>query len=197
MVTKISTQILQYILEHTYIPDNMKDIYLYGIEITISSMLNVILVFLCSLINGEVIAGLIYLTIFVFLRSFTGGYHATTYFRCNATMVITYILTTALYKIIENYEYALLICAAITFVDLIPIILYTPVFNIHKPLNQTERSRTHILSIIITSTLFGIGITLLTLGVLEGIMIITTVTAVSVLIIVEICMQRRGYHESK
>ena len=71
MVTKISTQILQYISEHTYIPDNMKDIYLYGIEITISSMLNVILVFLCSLIIGEVIAGLVYLTIFVFLRSFT------------------------------------------------------------------------------------------------------------------------------
>ncbi len=53
------------------------------------------------------------------------------------------------------------------------------------------------MSIIIAFILSLIGLMLLYFGVSFGIMIITTVAMVSVLIIVEIIMQRRGYHESE
>lgn len=79
MVRWISSKILSFISKFIEISPEMKDVYQYGIEITISSIFNIVLVLLCSLALGNVLAGIIYLFIFIFLRSFTGGYHPCLY----------------------------------------------------------------------------------------------------------------------
>ena len=195
MICRISLKILTFISKYITIPPEMKDVYQYGIEITISSILNATLVLLCSLFLGDIFAGLTYLFIFVFLRSFTGGYHATTYFRCNLTIVITFLITFILYKIITYYEVPLFVCEAVALVNLIPIIIYSPVPNKHKSLTDAQKKRSYKLSLLIASVLSLIGLILFTLEIPIGAMIIVTVTMVSVLILVEIFMQRRGYHE--
>ncbi|MCM1061639.1 MAG: accessory gene regulator B family protein [Eubacterium sp.] len=196
MVRWLSAKILSFISKFVEISPEAKDVYQYGIEITLSSMFNIILVALCSLVLGDILAGMIYLFIFIFLRSFTGGYHATTYLRCNITMVVTFIITFAMYKIIKHYALPLFICETIALVNLIPIIICAPVPNKHKPLTEAKRKRSYKLSILIASMLSLIGLILYTLEIPIGAMIIMTVTMVSVLIIIEIFMQRRGYHES-
>lgn len=196
MICQISEKILKFTSEHLDISPEMKDIYQYGIEITISSMLNVTLVLLCSLVLGNILAGLLYLFIFIFLRSFTGGYHATTYFRCNLTIVLTFIITFFAYNIISGCQLSIYICGTLALVSLIPIILFSPVPNKHKPLSDKQRKKSSVLSIIIALALSVIGLALIALGVSFGTMIITTVAMISVLIIVEIFMKRRGYHES-
>ena len=196
MICQISEKILKFTSEHLDISPEMKDVYQYGIEITISSMLNVTLVLLCSLILGNVLAGLLYLFIFIFLRSFTGGYHATTYFRCNLTIVLTFIITFFAYYVISGCQFSIYICGTLTAVSFIPIVLFSPVPNKHKQLGDKQRKNSYILSIIIASALSVIGLALMALGISFGAMIITTVAMISVLIIVEIFMKRRGYHES-
>lgn len=195
MICRISSKILTFISKYITITPEMKDVYQYGIEITISSILNATLVLLCSLFLGNIFAGLTYLFIFVFLRSFTGGYHATTYFRCNLTIVITFLITFILYKIITYYDVPLFVCEAVALVNLIPIIIYSPVPNKHKSLTDAQKKRSYKLSLLIASALSLIGLILFTLEITIGAMIIITVTMVSVLILVEIFMQRRGYHE--
>lgn len=196
MVHWISSKIFSFICKFMEISPEMKDIYQYGIEITISSIINVMLILLCSLALGDIFAGITYLAIFIFLRSFTGGYHASTYLRCNITMVVTFIITFVLYKIITSYAFPLFICETVALVNLIPIIIFSPVPNKHKPLNDAQRKRSYELSLLIASALSLIGLILYTLGIPIGAMIITAVTMVSVLIIIEIFMQRRKYHES-
>lgn len=196
MICQISEKILKFTSEHLDISPEMKDVYQYGIEITISSMLNVTLVLLCSLVLGNILAGLLYLFIFIFLRSFTGGYHATTYFRCNLTFVLTFIITFFAYNIISGCQLSIYICGTLALVSLIPIILFSPVPNKHKPLSDKQRKKSSVLSIIIALALSVIGLVLIALGVSFGTMIITTVAMISVLIIVEIFMKRGGYHES-
>lgn len=195
MICRLSFKILTFISKYMDIPSEMKDIYQYGIEITFSSMLNIILILLCSLFLRDIFSGLTYLFIFIFLRSFTGGYHATTYFRCNLTMIVTFLITFNLYKIITCYEPALFICETVALINLIPIIIYSPVPNKHKPLTDTQIKRSCKISLLIASTLSLIGLILFSLEITIGAMIIITVTMVSVLILVEIFMQRRGYHE--
>lgn len=195
MIRRISAQVLNFISNHLDILPEMKDIYQYGIEITISSIFNAVLVLLCSLVLGDIFAGLIYFFIFVFLRSFTGGYHATTYFRCNLTMVVTFIITFVLYKIIICFEFPLFVCEALALLNLIPIAVFSPVPNKHKPLTDAQKKRSFKLSIIISSALSLIGLMCLALKISIGAVIITTVTMISVLMIIEIFMQRRGYHE--
>lgn len=196
MVCWISVKILTFISKFVKVSPQAKDVYQYGIEITVSSMFNIILVTLCSLALGNILAGMIYLFIFIFLRSFTGGYHATTYLRCNITMVATFIVTFAMYKIIKHYVLPLFVCETIALVNLIPIIICAPVPNKHKPLTEAQRKRSYKLSILIASVLSLVGLILYTLEIPIGAMIIMTVTMVSVLIIIEIFMQRREYHES-
>lgn len=196
MVCWISSKILSSISKFMEIPPEMKDVYQYGIEITISSIFNVILVLLCSLALGDVLTGIIYLLIFIFLRSFTGGYHATTYLKCNITMVVTFIITFVLYKVITHFAFPIFICEAIALLNFIPIVIFAPVPNKHKPLTDAQKKRSYKLSLLIAAVLSLIGLIIYTLEIPIGAMIIITVTMVSVLVIIEIFMQRRGYHES-
>ena len=196
MMCWISSKILSFISKFIEITPETRYAYQYGIEITISSIFNIFLVLLCSIALGNVLSGIIYLFIFIFLRSFTGGYHATTYLRCNIIMVFTFIITFISYKIITYYAFPLFVCETIALVNLIPIIIYAPVPNKHKPLTGTKKKHSYKLSLLIASILSMIGLILYNLEIPIGAMIIITVTMVSVLIIVEIFMQRRGYHES-
>lgn len=196
MICLISAKILSFVSKFVNMPTEMKDAYQYGIEIMVSTVFNIVLVMVCSLVLGDVLAGLIYLFVFIFLRSFTGGYHATTYLRCNITMIVTFIITFVLYRLISYFEFPLFVCEAITLMNLIPIIIFSPVPNKHKPLTDDQRKRSYKLAILIASVLSLIGLILYTLEFFIGAMIIITVTMVSVLIIIEIFMRRRGYHES-
>ena len=195
MICRLSSKILTFVSKYVDITSEMNDIYQYGIEITISSILNIILVLLCSLFLSDFFAGLPYLFIFVFLRSFTGGYHATTYFRCNLTIVTTFLVTFIFYKTITYYEISFLVFEAIMLISLVPIIIFSPVPNKHKPLTDMRRKQSYKLSIVIASALSLIGLILFALGISIGAMIILTVAMISLLILAEIFMQRRGYHE--
>ena len=84
MINWLSSLILDFIYGNSDLSSEIKDIYKYGIEITLSSVLNIVLVFGASIIIGDIIAGVMFLLIFVLLSSFTGGYHASTYLRCNS-----------------------------------------------------------------------------------------------------------------
>ena len=147
MVCWLSLKILSFISKFMEISPKMKDVYQYGIEITLSSIFNVILVFLCSLALGDILAGITYLFVFVFLRSFTGGFHATTYLRCNITMVVTFIITFVLYKIVTYFAFPFFICEAIALLNLIPIVIFSPVPNKHKPLTDAQKKPSYNLSI--------------------------------------------------
>lgn len=195
MICWISSCVLRFLLNNLDISPEMKEAYQYGIEITISSILNIVLILICSVIVGNIWAGIIYLFVFIFLRSFTGGYHATTYFKCNATFVITFIMTFTFYKIICFYDLPIFMCGLIAVADLIPIAILAPVPNKHKPLDYAQKKHALRLSLIIAPALLIMGLLLLILRIAEGTMIITTVTTVSVLMIIEFFLQRRGYHE--
>ncbi len=192
----VSAKILSFVSKFVEILPEAMETYQYGIEIMISSIFNIILVLLCSLVLGDIWSGITYLLIFIFFRSFTGGYHATTYLRCNITMLVTFTVTFVLYKIITYNALPLFVCETTALLNLIPIIICAPVPNKHKPLTDTQRKRSYKLSILIASALSLIGLILYALEIPIGAMIIMTVTMVSVLIIIEIFVQRREYHES-
>lgn len=195
MLCKLSSKILAFISKNTDIPSEMKDVYQYGIEITLSSIFSFLNILLLSLLLSDFFAGLVYMIVFVFLRSFSGGYHAATYFRCNLAMIVTFFIAFVLYKTANLCEIPVFLYGSLALVSLIPVAVYAPVPNKHKPLTDTQKKRSYKLSLLTYFGLSLMGIILLTLEIPVGAMIIITVTVISVLILVEIFMQRRGYHE--
>lgn len=69
---------------------------------TISGMLSV---FLLSLLLGNCVAGITFLLVFVGLRLFSGGYHATTYLRCFVLSNCMFLMGYGLSVLIQPFSF--------------------------------------------------------------------------------------------
>lgn len=192
MIATLSNKITSFLLQEKSIQESDYDIYQYGIEITISSILNVVLILLVSIITKTMISGMIFFSIFVILRQFTGGYHASTYFRCNTILVATYIsvLLLSRYVVLSFWIYCLLILSG-----LLPVTIFAPVRNKHKQLTRDECSKHKRTAIIIYSVLSFTGLLIFEMYAYHSRVLIYTLMSIVMLIIIEILMQRSGFNE--
>lgn len=192
MIAKISQQITDFLIRQNSISAYDEEIYRYGVEITISSLLNIFLVIILSVVTHNTFSGIVFLTVFIILRQFSGGYHATSYFRCNAVLVITYIAVLILsqYVTISFWVNCVLILTGA-----IAVILFTPVINIHKPLTKDECSKHKKNSLVIYIIISVIGLLILDKAAYYSRLLIFTLMSIVMLIIIEIIMQRSGLHE--
>ena len=192
MITRLSQRITEFLIHEKSISENDAEIYQYGVEITISSLLNIILVMLVSAVVQSIISGIVFLSVFITLRQFSGGYHAKTYFRCNAVLVITYIAVLLLsqYVVISFWVDCILILLGV-----IALILFAPVPNIHKPLTKYECRKHKKNALVIYIIISVIGLLILDAAAYYSRLLIFTLMSIVMLIIVEILMQRSGLHE--
>lgn len=196
MIKRLANTLTKFICSHINAPPEMADVYRYGFEITISSILNIILVLCCGIIMGDMLASVVYLFVFILIRIFTGGYHATSYLRCNIVMVVSFLLTYTLYRILIGINIDIRILEAILLANGLPIIIFAPVKNPHKELTPNKAKKFRVISIVIYICLSALALAAILFEIQYGTLIIVTLTTVSVMILVEIFMQRRGYHES-
>lgn len=196
MIKRLADILTKFICSHINAPPEMADVYRYGFEITISSILNIILVLCCGIIMDDVLASVVYLFVFILIRIFTGGYHATSYLRCNIVMVVSFLLTYALYRVLIGLNTDIRILEAILLANGLPIIIFAPVKNPHKELTPKKAKKFRVISIVIYICLSALALAAILFEIQYGTLIIVTLTTVSVMILVEIFMQRRGYHES-
>lgn len=77
-----------------------RNIYIYGIEILLSSVINIALCVSISLLCGRILDAFIFLIIFCSLRMYVGGYHANSHFECCGMFLFSY----GLYLILRNIE---------------------------------------------------------------------------------------------
>lgn len=196
MIVEISRAIVRFISSNTDIDNNMVEVYQYGVEITISSILNIVLILLCGLITGDLMCSLVFLMCFIPIRSYCGGYHARTYFKCNLIFVITFLFVVLLYRFFENMiGYNIFVYLAVALIAFIPIVVFSPVKNANKKLTALMTKKSRCISIILCLLSTCLAMYLIHCKINYGIVVIVTVAAVSVMIMVEIFMQRRGYHE--
>lgn len=191
MISRISESILQYLLKNKVINDSEdeKEYYLYGIEITVSSLLNVILIICIGVIFGSVTESIVFLMFFILIRQFTGGFHADTYFKCNCSFCVSFISVLIMYHTTfekMNPYFAILVsvfCVAVIF-------LVCPIENINKPIPKQKR-KFHKCTATILGIGYGIiGTILIAFSNKYGVLIIYTLVLVTVLIIVAIIKDR-------
>lgn len=195
---KISKNIVKFISKNMPIDDEeMLDVYKYGIEITLSSLINFVMIIVCSLLLGDLTAGLVFMVCFILIRSYTGGYHAETYLRCNIAFVCTFILTYFVSGLFAHIDMNIYASITILLFGIIPIIKFAPVKNKHKPLSKCKRKKSRIISLILYILFFALSIFMHIFNTWYGYMVMTTILSVSVLILVEVFMQKKGYHISE
>ena len=155
------SQIVNFITEQDVISDesDVQDFYRYGIEISISSLLNIVLVVIAGILIHHIIESIVFLSLFILIRSFTGGYHADTYFRCNLLMCTTFILTALANSIFSNKFSLLIIIVLICVTELIVSVL-GPIEDKNKPIDDSKKIKLKITGTAMTSIINCAGLIL-------------------------------------
>lgn len=125
--------------------NNREEIYIYGIEIIISTAVGFMSILLLSGLLSCWTSGFIFISAFVPLRLFTGGYHASSYTRCFILSNISYLLVLLVCNITwKDIPIAAWIGVFISMSCY--IIRYAPVINSAQPINEKKQKRSKIIS---------------------------------------------------
>ena len=79
------------------------EVYIYGIEITLSTIIGAISLLTAGLIFNLFAESIIYMISLSVIRMFSGGYHSKTYLKCNTVLIISYICSVFFYRIYINH----------------------------------------------------------------------------------------------
>lgn len=157
----LSECIADFLLSQKIIKIQEKEIYVYGIQLIISSIVNLLICITISLLLGELINGLVFFASFSSLRRFTGGFHCKTFVMCNVvfSLIVAFVLlsNTFLGEAFENY---LILIATVIFTFLC-ILLFSPVYNENKELTYIKKKRFRVLSMIVYAIHISFYLTLL------------------------------------
>lgn len=142
MATKISSKMLQLGI----FSDEMYGIYVYGFELILSFLFSVAVMLFVGIVTNRILHTILFLLVFVTLRSFTGGYHANTYGVCFMVTISVFIITLLLAEYINIcwWYYLLLLSAGL------PIIyIFAPIEHPNKPLETNDKARCKMISTIL------------------------------------------------
>lgn len=139
MIDLLSSKISSKFVEHKIITEDMVDIYKYGVEITISSIIGFILILIIGLIFKSLMQALIFYIIFIILRSFTGGYHASSYLKCNLIFSIVASLVIFFSKAATEVRFSTGIINILFLPALSVFIWLAPIENPNKLIEKKRR----------------------------------------------------------
>lgn len=104
---KLKKSIVNRWIANGVIDEEDRELYEYGIEITIEHLINVITCTVLAIITGEILAYVVLILSFMKLRNYAGGIHASSFVKCYvcSTLVILAALLFIKYKLISILIY--------------------------------------------------------------------------------------------
>ena len=156
--------------------------YKYGIEVILSSLLNAAVVLIIGFATNYLIESIVFLITFVFVRQFTGGYHADTYFKCNLYLCVLFALLLALYDGLKEYN-SLYLILLIDFVSLLVVSFFSPIENRNKFIEKKRKFGLKLKSILISLIISVISIIMYCYSIKYDILLSCTLLLISILII--------------
>lgn len=117
-----------------------EEIYIYGLELIISTFFGLISILILSCLLSRFISGLVFVFVFVPLRLFTGGYHAATYSKCFVISNISYLIVLFVrditLEVIPIWIWSFLLIGMCCY-----IIKNAPIINSAQPINESKQKR--------------------------------------------------------
>lgn len=136
MISKIAADITDQLLSRAVIKVEDKEIYQYGFKQLLAFLANIISTLLIAVLFGKIAECLFFFLTYIILRSFAGGVHAKTMFRC---YVFSNLLTVVALLVISNVRLGGPECVIILGISSVIIYKLAPVETATKPLDLLER----------------------------------------------------------
>lgn len=156
MLHALSNRMAARLKNRGIINDENIDVYTYGFELLFSFLFSTSVIILIGTIMSKILETLVFLSIFVILRSYTGGYHAKTYAKCTVVTFSTYISVILLTVFIEFVPKSIYILG--TSLCLLIIGVLAPIENQNKKILSSKKIRHKVTSIILGMAFSVIGL---------------------------------------
>lgn len=169
MLKKLSIRIVNWQIKQGNLKQEEQAIYEYAYEILLNQIINLLFASLIAWYFRMPIVVAVFLAIYIPLRSYSGGYHATTNWGCTLVSAFILVLICGVYP---NIPQEIAVLYPVLFViSGVCIFLFAPVPDINKPLDQLETRKYKIFSRIIWGVESLLGIFLYCMKVQIGLVI--------------------------
>ena len=135
MGKKLTKAVANWLLYDDMETGELNEIYMYGVGQLGINIFNMLTALTIGFLFGELLVSVVYIISFVFLRSYAGGYHASTPMRCYALTVASIILVLLTVKYVSLRVFCLLL---LFIMSSIVILLLAPIDTINKRLDEIE-----------------------------------------------------------
>ena len=155
----IANNIAALLTSHGIIQEDDTDKCRYGLEIFVSSLLELTSILFISIFMNNFGETVLFFAAFIPLRVYAGGYHADTQIKCYMVSLGVYGLFTMLMRIMPTFWYTIIIYISIA-MSLIIVLMLAPVRHTNKTLTPQETKIYREISVVICTveaiiTLFG------------------------------------------
>ncbi len=137
MLAFLSYKAASFFAKKKYIPNEFIKVAAYGIEIILSTLIGILVIFAIGFVFGALLESLVFTICFVTIRQIVGGYHADTNFRCTLFLAVSYTIILLLYEGVQGIDNMPLIFFSSSF-TLLTTVVFAPVENPNKIIEESQ-----------------------------------------------------------
>ena len=115
MIAQLSKRIASFFVHSRVIESENEQVYEYGLELLISTLLNGVIALVLALFSRTLWQCICFLVVFIFLRKSAGGFHAKTHLGCCSILAAVLGIFIVLIKFVHIEEYSIVSLAAVVF----------------------------------------------------------------------------------
>lgn len=165
MIEKLSLALAKYFANKDVYSHNKINVYKYGFELLLSTVINLSCILLISIIMGVTIEAIFFCVAFIPLRLAAGGYHAKHHWSCVLEFNMIFLGFAVLQRFISiDFSMHFSFCAVI--ISSISIWSFAPVEALNKPLKPEQRKRQRNRSLLIACSNIAISLLFYTTDIL-------------------------------
>ena len=157
MLNKTAVRLAKKLLSLQIITEEVFDIYVYGLELLLSFFFSSSVIVIIGAMLGRIIETLVFLLVFVLLRSFTGGYHANSYLMCS---IVTFSTYGAVLLLAELFALPLIAYIVLATLGGALVLAFVPIEHPNKRITDSQKKKYKIVSFILFLTFVTLGILL-------------------------------------
>lgn len=140
MISKATEKFLDKQIKENYIDESDREVYQFGYKLLFLEVINLSVLILISLLFHCLIYMALFAVVYIPLRSYAGGYHASTPIGCAIFSAILELVIAATLRF-SLFNFLLPGMFALTFVAQIIIWLNAPIEAVHKPLGDGQKQK--------------------------------------------------------
>ena len=147
MLENLAKSTARFFVSQNIVKSEYEDIYAYGMEILLSTVINGVIVLFIAILSDTVLLSLLFFTAFILMRRSAGGYHAKTHIGCMMILIAVHLMFMVLINVIPDSIIPILSYFSIAY-SCISVYLFAPVEHPNKPLSSDDRRKLRVKSLI-------------------------------------------------